>query len=142
LLNSVTDYVEIRKLLFRTLLFVSIILSLIFVPVFLFRDLLIELLYSEDFLVAADFIFLVLISDFIKFMSWPFAFFLLLKRQKLYMVVEILAAVVTVLLTIVLIRKCGLSGVFFSSIIVNVFYAFMVGFQVKRILAIKDSRCR
>lgn len=97
---------------FRTLM---PLICLMFMGIYLFRGLIINLLYSKTFAPATELFSYQLLGDFFRVASWLFTYLLLAKAwTKTYIITEIILSAVFVVLSYSFARSYGLIGVTYA----------------------------
>ncbi len=95
--------------------FVLPLLLILQIVIYFFRDLVIELLFSGDFVLINSLFAPQLIGDFFRVASWMLAYILIARALvKMYIITEILSTLFYVLFVYVLIQSNGLSGVLYA----------------------------
>ncbi len=114
-LSEITEKALLRKELlngYKIIIPVVIVMSAF---IFLIKDFIIQLLFSEDFIPMRQLFFWQLVGDVIKISSWLIAYLMLAKAMtKTFIVTEILFNLSFVLLAILLLDKFGLVGISYA----------------------------
>ena len=137
-LSELTDKVELRSELTRGLSLLLPLTILIALVIYIFRDLIIALLFSDAFMPMVDLFFWQLIGDVVRISAWLFSFYLIRKAlTKEFIIVEIFATLTFILLSQQLIKNYDAVGATIAYAVNNFIYLFMlilaVIFSFKRI---------
>lgn len=125
--SKLKENTELKKELFKGLKFIILIVLLSSIFIYIFRDTLINLLFSKDFFELKNFVLYQIVSDFFKIMSWLFAYLLIAKNMvKKYILFELLAAFTYVLSLILLPQYIGVDGIYLASILQYFIYLIML----------------
>lgn len=96
-LSEIKDSVELRREIFKTYKAIIPIIVSGFIVIYLFRHLIITLLFTDDFLPMSDLFIWQLCGDFFKISSWLLAFLMVAKSMtKIYIITEILGTILFV----------------------------------------------
>jgi PST family polysaccharide transporter len=105
------------------------------------RDLLITILFTDDFVVMSDLFFWQLVGDVIRVAAWLFSYFLISKAlTRQFIIVEVVCTVSFVLLSGLLIQTQGVAGVTIAYAVNNAIYLLILVSLVHRILRATPSR--
>jgi PST family polysaccharide transporter len=120
---SLREKISVKKEV-QTILTIGIpLLSLSFLFIFIFKEEIICLVYSEDFSNASNYFLYQLIGDILKTSGLVFGFFLLAKNKlKYYAVTEVMFTVFYIILSYVMADTVGVKGVFYAYIISYLLY--------------------
>jgi O-antigen/teichoic acid export membrane protein len=123
---SLSKKISVKKEV-QTILTIGIpLLSLSFLFVFIFKDNIIRLVYSEDFSDATDYFLYQLIGDVLKTSGLVFGFFLLAKNKlKYYAITEVVFTIVYIVLSYIMTDTTGVKGVFYAYILSYLLYLFI-----------------
>ena len=120
--------------------FTKIYLSIIpfvvigFILIYLLRDIILQTLYTKEFLGASQLILPQLISDLFKVSSILFSYLLLARGNiKIYFIIEILFSLSFLLLSIALINKIGIAGPIYAAGISYFIYNILIISFIKKI---------
>lgn len=109
------------------------------VTIYVFRDLIIEVLFSAEFAPMAQLFAWQVVGDIFKIGSWILAYLMLGKAMtKLFVISELMAAVMFVLLTILFVDKFGLRGASMAHAVNYLFYWLLMATMIPR--ALKKTR--
>ena len=101
--------------------------------VYLLRDFIILILFSDEFSKGAEIMPIQLVGDVIKILSWLYAYPMLATGAKGWFIsTEILFSFLLVLLTWCLVPRVGLEGVAWAYVLNYVFYFFVVFINFNR----------
>lgn len=115
---------------YRVILPVAAVCSLL---VYLLRETIVKVLFTEDFLPMDVLFFWQLVGDILKIASWIFAFVMLGKSMMvLFISTEIIFSGVFLGLTVLLVHQMGLEGVSVAHAINYALYLVVVAFLVSR----------
>lgn len=134
-LSSISDKITLKKELI-TIYKIIIPISLFgFFLLFLFRDYVVILLYSKDFLKVSQYLILQMIGSFFWMCKVPVMYYMLAKgHTTIYLVNELLFAILYVILTILLIPKFQVQGIQMSFAIYNFIYFLINIYIIKKLL--------
>ncbi|EFH5365790.1 O74 family O-antigen flippase, partial [Escherichia coli] len=122
-LSKLTTYGEIKREITSTVLVIMPLIVIMGIFIYIMRDKIIFLLFTNDFIASISLFKYQLCGDFIKILAWIFAYPLISQgKVKWYITLEILSAFLFVTLSFIFIQKLGLSGVFFAYIVNYLFY--------------------
>ncbi|MBY0292315.1 MAG: O-antigen translocase [Alphaproteobacteria bacterium] len=127
-LSEISDNDKIKKEIISTYKILFPAVCLLSLSIFLLKDIIIYILYGENFYAIRDLFFVQLLGDVVKISSWVISFLMLAKKKtKLFLSTEFLFSSTYVLLTIFLVNKFSLIGAMYSFLINSSFYlVFMV----------------
>lgn len=131
-LSSLSSIVDIRVEINRTALIIIPIVTVIAVMVYLFRDIAINLLFTNDFKDARNLFAVQLCGDVIKIISWLYAYPMLSRgTTKLFIIMEVLFSSLFVLFSFIFVSKYGLQGVTVAYLVNYSLYLIVVYFNLK-----------
>lgn len=108
--------------------------------VYLLRDWIIRLLFTDAFLPMRDLFLWQLIGDSLKIGSWILAYLMLSKAMtKLFIITEIINSVLLVVLTYLFTKIFGFEGVSIAYLVNYAIYWILMGLFVFKVLRIKES---
>lgn len=112
------------------ILFISILSA---ISVYMFRDMLIKILFTKDFYNARDYFFIQLCGDVIKVGSWIYAYPLVCRGMtKLVVLSEVLFALTFIVLGKILIIKYGVHGANIAYVLSYlVYFLFVCNFTIR-----------
>lgn len=123
-LSSLKNKDDISKELKKALILIIPIASLISLGMYLFRDFIIYILYTDDFLPMAELFLWQMIGNTIKVVGWLYGYTLVAKAMVKYTVgTEIVFALIFIFLSMVLVTKYGLVGVTYAFTINSILHA-------------------
>ena len=123
-LSRLTNKLEIRKEIFQGQKIILPLLFLMLLIIFLFREQIIILIYTRDFIDMKDLFLPQLIGDFLKIASFFLSYLLIAKAQTAkFIISSIIFAIITYFLSIFLINKFGLIGVVYATPIIYFLYS-------------------
>ncbi|WP_447738157.1 O-antigen translocase [Aeromonas veronii] len=133
-LSTLTSYEEIRKEIANTAIIVIPIVVILAILVYLFRDIIIYILFSSDFNSARDLFLVQLIGDVIKILSWLYAFPMLSRGAAGWFVAsEVFFSLTLMLLVYLLVPYYGTHGANIAYLVNYLFYLVFVVLNLKRI---------
>lgn len=110
-LSSLSDRSEIRREIWSGYRLIAPLLIIGLTGVYLLRQPIVLLLYSDQFLRTVDLFPVMLVGDFLKIMSWLVAYLQLAKAMvKMFMITQVLFSATSYGLSIWLINSVGLEG--------------------------------
>ncbi len=110
-LSEIKDDHELRKEIFNGYKFLLPITLLGSVLMYLFRNFIIDFLFTDDFKPMTELFFWQLLGNVFKIASWLIAFLMLARAMtKIYIITEIIFGVCLYFMTIILTNKFGLIG--------------------------------
>lgn len=93
---------------FRMLKILTLLLIVIFLIIFLLKDLIVTLLFSKDFLVISNYIFIQQIGDFFRILSLSIGYIIIVKMwTKIYLIFELIHFFLLILLSYVFLKLTG-----------------------------------
>lgn len=111
-LSELSDKFELRREIFKAYKLIVPILIVGFALIYLFRHLIIRILFSPEFLPMENLFIWQLIGDFFKICSWLLAFIMVAKAMsKAYIATEIIFALLYIAFGFVFIRMNGVVGI-------------------------------
>ena len=114
--------------------FYALVVGMIIIQTFIyvFRDLIIEILFTEDFIISESAMVIFLLQDFVRLIGWPFLFFFIATGKAItYMWIEVATFLVRITVGYFLIPSGGILGGMFALLISSIvflilgFFAFM-----------------
>jgi PST family polysaccharide transporter len=137
-LASLKSADEIKKEINSVVLVVLPIIIFAALLIYFFRDLIIVILFTPDFLAARDLFAMQLAGDVIKVISWLYAYPMLAKKATKYFIgTEILFGFTWVLLSLFFIEKYGVSGANLAYAVNYVMYFIFVFLNLKRVISLQ-----
>lgn len=119
------------------------VLGLILMVIYLFRHLIITLLYSKTFAPATDLFFFQLLGDFFRVAGWLYTYLLLAKtRTKTYVLTEITLSVVFIFLSYPFSRSYGIEGVTYAFALTYLIYWLLMGLIIIFYFKEKDKNLK
>jgi PST family polysaccharide transporter len=119
--------IEIKRIINSILKFIFPIFLVGIITMFIFRDLIISLLFTDEFIEVGKFFKIQFIGDSFKFVSWIFAFFLISKaKTKYFVIAEITSAITYITLSYILLNTFGSKGVYYAYTINYMLYLIIV----------------
>ena len=139
-LAELTSKKEIKIELINGYKIILPIVILMAVLIYLLRDLIIQILFSKEFIPMAELFKWQLIGDVIKLASWLLSYVMLAKAMtKLFITTEIVFSVSFVFLTKYLVSQYGLNGVTYAYALNYSVYFIVVAFITLNYLRNKNS---
>jgi PST family polysaccharide transporter len=124
---------ELRKEIFSAYKIIIPLLLLGFTVIFIFKDLIIKLLFSVEFYPMRDLFFWQLIGDFFKITSWLLAFLMIAKSMtKEFIITEIGSSLLFVSLALFLVNRNGIIGITQAYFINYIIYAFTMSIMFRK----------
>ncbi|WP_419535973.1 O-antigen translocase [Endozoicomonas sp.] len=134
-LSQLNGYSSIRQEIQSTLKIVLPVVMLLAVSIYLLRDLVITLLFTESFSPARDLFAIQLLGDTVKVVAWLYAFPMLAKgATKWFVLTELGGALSFVGLSYCFIQEFGLQGVTISYLLNYLFYFLFVFFNLRNVV--------
>ena len=100
--------------------------------IYIFRDFIIEILFTEDFIISERAMVIFLLQDFVRLIGWPFLFFFIATGKAFtYMWIEVATFLVRIIVGYFLIPSSGILGGMLALLISSIafltlsFFAFM-----------------
>jgi PST family polysaccharide transporter len=122
-LSEIKEKHELRKEIFVAFKVIVPALILGFLGIYIFRDLIIKILFTPDFYPMRNLFAWQLIGDLFKISSWLLAFLMVAKSMtRLYVITEIFFSILFVGLSILLVQNKQVVGVTFANTIVYIIY--------------------
>ena len=122
-LSELSDKFELRREIFKAYKLIVPILIVGFSLIYLFRPLIISILFSPEFLPMENLFMWQLIGDFFKICSWLLAFIMVAKAMsKEYIATEIIFALTYISFGFVFMRMNGVVGITQAYLLNYVFY--------------------
>jgi PST family polysaccharide transporter len=99
----------------------------------LIKNILIPLLYSSEFILAGDYLFVQMLGNVLKVAGWLIAYRMIVKKMTVqYIIVEILFTIFYVLISFHFINIYGVQGAVYGYTCAYLFYLFMVFYLINR----------
>jgi PST family polysaccharide transporter len=135
-LSAISNSKLIEREVIKTLMIVIPIVSFMALGIYFFRDLIITLLYTEDFKNARELFAIQLVGDVVKIVSWLIAFPMISKgRTKLYIFTEIIFSSTLVLWTFYFVKNYGVQGANMAYLTNFSIYLIFICFKFKGIIS-------
>jgi polysaccharide transporter, PST family len=127
-LSEINDEVQIKKEIMSTYRILFPAVCLLSLSIFFLKDIIIYILYGENFSSIRDLFFVQLLGDVVKISAWVISFLMLAKKKtKLFLSTELFFSSTYVLMTIILVNKFSLIGSMYSFLInSSVYLVFML----------------
>ncbi|SIS78386.1 polysaccharide transporter, PST family [Chryseobacterium ureilyticum] len=101
----------LRKEIFKTYKIITPIIFVCLVLIYLFRELIVNILFTKEFYPMKDLFFWQLLGDFFKIMSWLLGFLMIAKSMtKMYIITETVFAILLILISYYFINLNGVIG--------------------------------
>lgn len=140
-LSELTSIADIKKEVYRGYQFIFPLALIGGVMVYLCRDLIIRILFSESFLPMQQLFLWQMIGDSLKIGSWILAFLMLSKAMtKLFIITEVVFALSSVFLVIVGTKLFGFEGVAIAHAINYAIYWVVMGIFVFKKLQVAGNK--
>ncbi len=92
----------------KILQILTVLLSIMFLIVFLLKDFIITLLFSQDFLIISNYIFIQQVGDFFRILSLSIGYIIIVKMwTKIYLIFELIHFLLLILLSYVFLKLTG-----------------------------------
>ena len=122
-LSELSDKYELRREIFKAYKLIVPILIVGFTLIYLFRHLIIKILFSSEFLPMENLFIWQLTGDFFKICSWLLAFIMVAKAMsRAYITTEILFTLLFITLGFVFIKLNGVVGITQAYLVNYIFY--------------------
>ena len=126
-LSEITDKAELRNELLQGYKIIMPIVIVMSVTIFLLKDFIIWLLFTEDFAPMRELFFWQLVGDVMKLAAWLIAYLMLAKAMtKTFIATEIVFSLSFVLLSIWFVNQYGLVGMSYSFAVNYTLYFFVM----------------
>lgn len=133
-LSKIKTYDEIKTEIKNTAKIIIPIVSVMAIGIYIFRDLAITILFTEQFRNARDLFLIQLLGDVIKILSWLFAFTMLARNAtKWFVATEIIFSVTFVVLSYFFVINYGIQGANIAYLVNYTLYLCFVVLNLKRI---------
>ncbi len=130
-INKLEFFIQELKKIYKLILPVF---GLVFIVLFWFRELVIKLLFSEDFLPMESLFKWQLLGDFVKIIAMVIAYQFIAKNLwKLFILTEALSYILLYVLGVFFMDKMGVEGITFAHFLRYIIYLIIVILSVKRI---------
>lgn len=140
-LSELSDKFELRREILKAYKLIVPMLIVGFTLIYLFRHLIITILFSSEFQPMENLFIWQLIGDFFKICSWLLAFLMVAKaRMKAYITTEIVFALTFICLGFVFMRLNGVVGITQAYLINFILYLICMVILFKDILIIKRDK--
>lgn len=131
-LSEITDKVELRKELLQGYKIIMPIVIAMSVTIFLLRDFIIWLLFTEDFAPMQQLFLWQLVGDVVKIAAWLIAYLMIAKAMtKTFIVTEIVFSLSFVLLSLWFVDQYGLIGMSYAFAVNYTLYLIMMIYVTK-----------
>ncbi|EJG1064232.1 O-antigen translocase [Vibrio parahaemolyticus] len=139
-LSEIKDRFELRKELLNGYKVILPILTILCFSIYLLKDFIVWLLFSEDFYPMLSLFKWQLVGDFLKISSWLLAYLMLAKAMtKVYVLTEIFFAITFVLFSIYFVSHHGLIGMSYAFATNYFCYLIAMVFIMNKYIFIKNS---
>lgn len=136
-LSEISDIAEIRSELFSGYKIILPVVSLMAVAIYFCKDLIVWLLFTEEFEPIKELFVWQLIGDVIKLAAWLLSYLMLAKAMVRYLVVtEILFSILFVVLSILFVQRYGLIGVTYAFALNYTIYFLVMARRIKSFFAV------
>ena len=136
-LSEISDIAEIRSELFSGYKIILPVVSLMAVAIYFCKDLIVWLLFTEEFEPIKELFVWQLIGDVIKLAAWLLSYLMLAKAMVRYLVVtEILFSILFVVLSILFVQRYGLIGVTYAFALNYTIYFLVMARRIKAFFAV------
>jgi len=132
-LSSLKNDEDFRAEVISTAKFILPVMLVLTLFLTLIKNILIPLLYSSEFILAGDYLFVQMLGNVLKVAGWLIAYRMIVKKMTLqYIIVEILFTTVYVLISFHLINLYGVEGAVYGYACAYLLYLFMVFYLINR----------
>ena len=132
-LSEITDKGELRKELLHGYKIIMPTVIVMSVTIFLLKDFIIWLLFTEDFAPMRELFLWQLVGDVMKLAAWLIAYLMLAKAMtKTFITTEIAFSLSFVLLSVWLVDQYGIVGMSYSFAVIYTLYFFVMIFATKK----------
>lgn len=126
---------ELKHEIYKMFVFITPIVLIMFLIMFLLRIPIINLLYTEEFNPMKELFLPQFIGDYIKIVAWVLSYILLAKSMmKEYLVLEITTPIIYLVAALILVNYYGVVGIVYSYIISIIFYLAVLIFIFRDLL--------
>lgn len=126
-LSELTDKLDLRSELTRGLTLLVPLTILIAIVIYILRDFIISLLFSDAFMPMKDLFLWQLIGDVVRVAAWLLSFFLISKSlTKEFLIVETFATLTFIMISNEFIKEYGVLGVTIAYLFNNFIYLFLL----------------
>lgn len=135
-LSEIKDKTELKKELFNGYKIILPIISFISLIVFLAKDFVIWLLFTDDFQPMRELFLWQLVGDVIKIASWLLSYLMLAKAMaKVFIITEIIFSIIFVILSVIFLDNYGLIGITYAFSLNYFFYLVFMILLIRNYLA-------
>lgn len=135
ILSNIKDKLTLRKEIFKGYKFLLPIAIIGGITIILSRELIINILYTTDFLQMKNYFIFQVIGDTFKIASWILAYLMVAKAMtKMYIVTEILFSLLYLILSIVFMNNFGVVGVTYAYALNYFIYLILMVYLFRKIL--------
>lgn len=139
-LSSLKSNFDLKEEMVSGIKKVSLIFSIMAVVIFGFKDLLIQLLFSGDFMLMRDLFFPQLSGDLLMLISFMIAYLMLAKEMiKEFVLLQIIMSITRVIFSVLLFDIEGIKGVIWANMINYLLYIILLSFFLRNVLFSKDT---
>lgn len=134
-LSGIRDGVKLSAEIKNGYKFILPLAILAGVMIFIFRDLIIKILYTPEFLPMREYFTFQIIGDGLKIASWILAYLMIAKAMtKLFIITEIIFSVTYVIFSVLFMNSFGSIGVTYGYALNYFFYLILMLFLFRKIL--------
>lgn len=138
-LSSLQTKILLKNEIFRGFKTILPLFFLMAISIYFFRDIIIRVVYSSDFLYIKDLIFPQLVGDFFMIISFLVGYLLIAKAMvKTFMVLQIIMALTRILFSMLFFNYLGVLGVLWANALNYLIYSIIVIFIFRNILFAKS----
>lgn len=138
-LSETHTLTDLKNEVFKTYKIILPVLILMLLSIYALRNIIIKILFTDDFFVIKKYFFWQLTGDFFKITSWVLAFIMVAKSQtKLFVVTEILFSLTLIFLSKYFIELHGVQGAI-QAYALNYFIYFLLMIVIYRKMIFKKS---
>lgn len=126
---------RLRNEIFKVYKFITPILIFSIITIYIFRHLIISILFTSDFSIMSDLFIFQMIGDFFKMLAWILSFIMVAKAMTAkYIITELIFTCLFVLLSIYFITKSGIIGASIAYMINYIIYFFTMLLIFRKII--------
>jgi PST family polysaccharide transporter len=130
--SSIQDKTELKKEIIYGYKIIMPIVIIMAICIYIFRDFIIKLLFTKDFLPMKELFLYQLIGDVIKIASWLLGYIMLAKAMtKLFVISEVIFVLSFVCLGVLFIKIFGLIGITIAFMINYLLYLLFLSFSLR-----------
>lgn len=138
-LSEIKNADELKSEIIKSYKLVLPVVGIILISVYFCKDLIIRLLFTNEFQAMSDLFWLQLFGDFLKMSSWILAYLMVAKAlTRFFIFSEIISGVTYLLFSYLFINSLGVKGVILAYCLMYVIYMFLMLLMYSRVLRTMD----